>query len=122
MGYESYELGIKGEDAAEIYLKQHGFEIIERNFHSQQGEIDIIARDKDFLVFVEIKNYSFRSYGPPAGAVRKSKRQSIIYTARYYLYKNRVKNTNCRFDVLTIYKNSSGARAIEHYRNAFAIN
>ena len=122
MGYESYELGIKGEDAAEIYLKQHGFAIIERNFHSQQGEIDIVARDKDFLVFVEVKNYSYRSYGTPAAVVRKSKKQSIIHAARYYLYKHHIKNTNCRFDVLTLYRQQDGSRSIEHYKDAFAIN
>ena len=75
MGMESYEQGISGEEIAENYLKKQGFVIVKRNFHSQQGEIDIIARDKDCLVFIEVKNYSFRSYGTPVGAVRKAKKQ-----------------------------------------------
>ncbi len=122
MGYESYELGKKGEDAAEIFLKQLGFEIIERNFRSQQGEIDIVAREKGFLVFVEVKNYSYRSYSSPASVVKKNKKQSVIHAARYYIYKNRIKNTNCRFDVVTLFRRQDGSQAIEHFRDAFKVN
>jgi len=122
MGKESYQQGIKGEEVAEKYLIQHGYKIIEKNFHSQQGEIDIIASENEFLVFVEVKNYSFRSYGSPLGAVRKSKKQSIIHAARTYLYKHNIKNTFCRFDVLTIYRRPDGSRAVDLYRNAFLIN
>ncbi len=116
---ESYKLGQAGEDAAERYLKQHGYEILERNYHSQQGEIDLVAREGEFLVFVEVKSYSFRSLGSPAGAVRKGKRESIIHAAQTYLYKQRIRNTYCRFDVLTIYRRLDGSRAIDLYRNAF---
>lgn len=122
MGIESYKIGQKGEEIAEKYLLQQGYEILEKNFHSQQGEIDIVARDGEFLVFVEVKNYSFRSYGSPLGAVRKSKKQSIIHAARTYLYRNNIKNTFCRFDVLTIYRRPDGSRAIELYKNAFTVN
>lgn len=122
MGMESYKLGREGEGAAEKYLLQQGYKILERNFHSQQGEIDIIAREGDFLVFVEVKSYSFRSCGSPAGAVRKSKKQSIIHAAQTYLYKNNIRNTYCRFDVLTIYRRMDGSRAIELYKNAFMVN
>jgi putative endonuclease len=122
MGMESYKQGIKGEDAAEKYLVQQGYEILERNFHSQQGEVDIVARDGRFLVFVEVKNYSFKSYGSPLGAVRKSKKQSVVHAARTYLYKKNIKNTYCRFDVLTIYRRPNGSRAIELYKNAFMVN
>ncbi|KPJ65363.1 hypothetical protein AMJ44_10405 [candidate division WOR-1 bacterium DG_54_3] len=122
MGLESYQQGIKGEEIAENYLLEQGYQILEKNFHSQQGEIDIIARDKDFLVFVEVKNYSFRSYGSPVGAIRKSKKQSIVHAAETYLYKKKIRNTYCRFDVLTIYRRKDGSRAIELYKNAFTIN
>jgi putative endonuclease len=122
MGKESYELGKRGEDIAERYLIQQGYQILERNYHSQQGEVDIIARDGQFLVFVEVKSYSFRSYGSPVGAVRKNKKQSIIHAAETYLYKKKVRNTYCRFDVLTIYRRMDGSRAIELYKNAFMVN
>jgi putative endonuclease len=99
----SNDLGKCGEDIAVQYLSGKGYRVVERNFHSQQGEIDIIAYDGQFLVFVEVKNYSFRSFGSPLSAVNKAKRMSMIHAARTYLYKNSVKNINCRFDVLAIY-------------------
>jgi putative endonuclease len=122
MGQASYELGKSGEEIAEKYLSQHGYEIIERNFHSQQGEIDLIARENNFLIFIEVKNYSFHSLGAPLSAVKKSKRQSIIHAARTYLYKKNIRNTYCRFDVLTIFRRPDGSRAIELYKNAFTVN
>jgi len=122
MGLESYEAGREGEDAAVVYLRQNGYRILERNFRSQQGEVDIIAREGEFLVFVEVKNYSFRSRGTPAGAVRQNKKQSIIHAAQTYLYKGRIGDTFCRFDVITLYRRPDGSRAIEHYRNAFMVN
>jgi putative endonuclease len=122
MGMESYKQGIKGEELVEKYLSQQGYKIIERNFRSQQGEIDLVAQDGEFLVFVEVKNYSYRSLAKPAAVIRKSKKESIIHAARYYLYKNRIKNVNGRFDVVTIYRGIDGSRKIEHYRNAFFVN
>lgn len=121
MGLESYKLGMKGEEAAEKYLAQQGYQILEKNFHSQQGEIDIVAWDRKTLVFVEVKNYSFKSFGSPLGAIRKSKRESIIHAARTYLLKNKIKDVNCRFDVVTIYRKPNGSRAIELYKNAFMV-
>lgn len=122
MGLESYKLGIKGEEIAEKYLLQKGYEILEKNYHSQQGEVDIIAREKDFLVFVEVKNYSYRSYGSPVGAVGKSKKQSVIHAAQTYIYKNNIKDTYSRFDVVTIFQKYDGSRIIEHFKDAFYVN
>ncbi|MFA4844708.1 MAG: YraN family protein [Candidatus Margulisiibacteriota bacterium] len=119
---ESYRQGLAGEEIAERYLSQQGYEIVERNFRSQQGEIDLIAREGDDLVFVEVKNYSARSYGAPLSAVNRNKRRSIIHAARTFIYRKRIVGTNCRFDVITIYRQPDGSRAIELYKNAFAIN
>jgi putative endonuclease len=121
MGIESYQLGLKGEEIAEKWLIQHGYQIIDRNFRSQQGEIDLVGREAGFLVFVEVKNYSFRSLVSPLGAVRKSKRESIIHAARSYLYKNRIKGEYCRFDVVAIYRQLDGSRAIDLIKNAFTL-
>jgi putative endonuclease len=121
MSETSKQMGAEGEDFAVGYLVESGFEIIARNFHSSQGEIDIIARDDDFLVFVEVKNYSYKSYGSPVGAIRKAKKQSLIHAAQTYLYKNRIMNQNCRFDVITIYRGYNGSQKLEHYRNAFGV-
>ena len=121
MGMESYQLGLKGEEIAEKWLVQHGYRIIEKNYRSQQGEIDLITRESGFLVFVEVKSYSFRSLGPPLGAVRKNKRESVIHAARTYLYKKGIKNEFCRFDVIAIYRRNDGSRAVELIKNAFTL-
>lgn len=122
MGKISCERGKEGEELAAKYLQEHGFGILERNFRSQQGEIDIIARDGEFLVFIEVKNYSFRSYGSPVGAVGRDKRKSIIHAAETYLYKNKIKDVYCRFDVIAIFSKYNGQRIIEHYKDAFYVS
>lgn len=121
MGRESYQLGIQGEESACEYIRQQGFTIFERNFRSQQGEIDIIAKDGKYLVFVEVKAYSHRSLTSPLYAVQKNKRGSIIHAARFYLHKNKLYNEPCRFDVVAIYKKFSGETVIDHIKNAFGI-
>jgi len=119
MGNISNQIGSFGEELACQYLEQKGFQIIERNYRSQLGEIDLIAFDKDFLVFIEVKNYSFRSYGMPFQAITKTKKQSLVYTAKNFLFKNKLGNPNSRFDVITIYTEEDGTRTLEHFENAF---
>ncbi len=122
MAKESKELGDRGENAACEYLAKKGFRVVERNFRSQQGEVDLIAYDGSVLVFIEVKNYSFRSFGSPLGAVRKSKRQSIIHAAQTYLMKKNIRGVNCRFDVVSFNTGTDGSVAIEHIKDAFGVN
>ncbi|MCH5185115.1 MAG: YraN family protein [Oscillospiraceae bacterium] len=111
------KVGGMGEDAACEYLQNHGFEIIERNYHSRYGEIDIIARDGDDLVFVEVKARSERTDTMPCEYVDERKRKKIIKTALVYLGDDAY-SSGFRFDVTDIiYKN--GIPMIKHYRNAF---
>ncbi len=121
MGNANYQTGIDGETIASQLLKDEGFVIIERNFRSHHGEIDIIAMHKDILVFVEVKNYSYRCLYKPIYAVSKTKKTSIIFTAKYYIHKMRIKNTNCRFDIVTIYRDEGGQQCIDHFVNAFGL-
>lgn len=121
MENKSYKIGIIGEEIACKYLRNKGFEIIERNFHSKRGEIDIIAKDIDVVVFAEVKYYSFKSFFLPNYSISKSKKKAIIYTARYYLFKNKLNNILCRFDVLAIYKNNANQTTIQHFINAFDV-
>lgn len=118
MGMESCSIGKQGEDIATQYLKGKGYKILERNFHSQQGEIDVIAKDDQFLVFIEVKNYSFRSFGTPLGAVNRAKKMSMIHAARTYLHNKNIKDINCRFDVLAIYN----YERYELIKDAFNVN
>lgn len=116
---QSYQLGLEGEAKAAEYIENQGFKIIERNFRAHQGEIDIIANDLDCLVFVEVKYYSHKSYFAPIYAVSKDKRGSIIRAARSYIYKNKLYNRKCRFDVLAIYTKLDGSLIFDHIKNAF---
>ncbi len=122
MGKESTILGKEGEAIAIDHLIEHGYKLVDRNYHSQQGEIDIIAKDGDFLVFVEVKAYSTGSFGFPLGAVGPSKKKSMIHAARTYLMKNNIKNVNCRFDVLAIYRSWQGLSSFDLIKDAFHVS
>lgn len=122
MGKESTTLGKEGEAIAVQYLIEHSYQVIDRNYRSQQGEVDIIARDGNFIVFVEVKTYSIGSFGTPLGAVRKAKKESIIHAARTYLLKNNIKDINCRFDVLAIYRSWSGLTSYDLIKDAFHVS
>jgi putative endonuclease len=84
--------------------------------------VDIVAKDGEFIVFVEVKSYSFGSFGTPLGSIRKSKKESIIHAAKFYLYKNNIKNINCRFDVLAIYSSWKGITKYELIKDAFHVS
>lgn len=82
---------------------EQGYKIVARNFSGRRGEIDIIARDGEYLVFVEVKYRRDERQGSPAEAVDYRKQQHIRRAAEYYLYKNRVSEAMpCRFDVVAI--------------------
>ncbi len=121
MGRESYQLGQSGEDLAASYLTKQGYRIVERNFRSHHGEIDIIAYDQQFLVFVEVKNYSCRSFGAPLSAITKSKREGIIHAAKVYLFRRKISGVNCRFDVLVIFRRKQDLAIVDLYKNAFTL-
>ena len=96
------QFGNTGEEIAVEYLEKQGYNILERNFYCKQGEIDIIAKDKNELVFVEVKSRSSIRYGIPSEAVNKQKIKHLYKTARYFLYKNKMFNNFIRFDVIEI--------------------
>ncbi len=122
MSIQSKLIGKEGEDAACRYIESLGWKVLDRNFCSSQGEIDIVAKDGQFLVFVEVKNYSFASFGTPVGAIRAAKKKSIIHAASTYLHKKNISNVYCRFDVISIYRNFEGKMNIELYKDAFQMN
>ena len=121
MGSESKDIGKIGESAAAKYLGNLGWKILEQNYRTSRGEIDLIAQESDIVVFVEVKNYSCRSFYLPSFSIDKNKRQCIIKAAKVYLFKKNIRDVNCRFDVITIYKDHHGDKKIEHYKNAFEI-
>lgn len=112
------EKGKEGEDLAASLLIEKGFEIIERNYRYGKGELDIIAREKDFLVFVEVKSRESLEYGKPEEAITKRKMSQIRKIAEAYLAGKNITNENIRFDVVAILF-LNGEISIEHYENAF---
>ncbi len=108
-------IGRAYEDKAAEYLEGIGYEILERNFYTHFGEIDIVAKDGKTIVFVEVKYRKSVSEGMPEEAVNAGKQKRIYNSARYYLYKKQIgEDTECRFDVVAILKNE-----IRLYKNAF---
>lgn len=101
--YKRHEIGKLGEDLACKYLQDKGYKIIERNFEARQGEIDIIAKDKEELVFIEVKTRSNISYGKPAEAVNEIKQNHLIKTIEYYIYSRHLEDEFIRIDIIEIY-------------------
>lgn len=97
------KVGKFGEDEAVKYLEQKGYKIVDRNFSCKRGEIDIIALDKNEIVFIEIKARISLKYGLPSEAVTKNKLKHIYKTAEYYLYTRNLLNENTRIDVIEVY-------------------
>ena len=111
------QLGEDGEHLALIYLKQKGYEIFETNWREQKFEIDIIAADKNEIVFIEVKTRSTDFFGAPEEAVTIKKQQHLIEGADYYINKNEI-DLECRFDVIAIVLNEN-KQDINHIINAF---
>ena len=109
--------GNLGESVAQQYLLDNNYEIIEKNFYSLYGEIDLIAHDPvaDQLVFVEVKNYKKNSLLHPLEAITKKKKNRISKTAKYYLLINNLDDCNLRFDLITIENNA----VKEHLKEMF---
>lgn len=111
--------GTNSETLALEYLVSIGYQIVKRNFKfGRSGEIDIIAKDKDVLVFIEVKSRKSFEYGSPIESVPLSKRKMIYSVAKGYLYVNKIENSEIRFDFIGI--DLRGEKPIfEHIKNAF---
>ena len=103
--YLRHKIGKIGEDIAIKYLEDIGYIIIERNFFAIQGEIDIIAKDGQELVFIEVKTRTNKKFGMPVDAVNKTKQKHFVRTVKYYLYLKKLENNFVRLDVIEVYIN-----------------
>jgi putative endonuclease len=110
-------LGDRGERAAARYLRRQGLRIITRGFRTPRGEIDLIARDQQTLVFVEVKS---RRWGEPAESVTLEKQRRLTLAALQFLKRHRLLEHPSRFDVVAVvWPDDRQPPAIEHIRNAF---
>lgn len=103
--YVSHELGRIGENIIADYITKLGYKVVERNFECNQGEIDIIAKDKEELVFIEVKTRTDISYGEASEAVTNTKKRHLINSIKYYIYKQKLENQPIRIDVAKVYIN-----------------
>jgi putative endonuclease len=110
--------GKAGEDLAVRYLKRKGYKVLERNYTCPVGEIDIVAKDKKTIVFVEVKTRRSMSYGSARLAITPHKQRKISMTALYYLKCNRQVDQDARFDVVTV-QSTGGTQEIDLIQNAF---
>lgn len=97
------KIGSEKEQAAGLFLEKQGYSILEYNFFTRYGEIDIVARDGEYLVFVEVKYRSDSRNGFPEEAIDYRKMQKITKAAQYYMLRHRLlEETPCRFDAVVI--------------------
>jgi putative endonuclease len=114
------KIGKSGEDAAVRFLKKNGYKILEQNYRTQLGEIDIIARDRQTIVFIEVKTRRSLEYGSPKMAITPKKQRNISMTALYYLKINNQSHADARFDVVTVLT-GGGQADIDIVKNAFEL-
>lgn len=112
-------LGAYGEDIACEYLIQNGYRVLERNFACRAGEVDIIAMQKDIVVFAEVKTRSSDKFGLPSEAVSAAKQKKIVKTALYYMQSKRLLEHMCRFDVIEISAGDDNKYRINLIQDAF---
>jgi putative endonuclease len=111
------EIGFLAEELVKSYLLKSKYEILERNYRTKFGEIDIIAYDRidDAIVFVEVRYRSDSSYGSPQETVNYYKQLKIINSALVYIKNKNLKEVNYRFDIISVTEDNK----IEHIKNAF---
>lgn len=115
------EIGNSWELYAERYLVKNGLVLISKNFHCRLGEIDLIMKDGESFVFIEVKYRKNNQFGGAISAVTSNKQKKIIKTATFFLQQQRLNeyNTACRFDVVAI-EGDKNQPKIHWLKNAFS--
>ena len=114
---EHNDLGKMGEELAVNYLIGKGYEILERNWRNKHKEIDIVAKDGETLVIVEVKTRQSDGFGEPDMAVTRQKQKCLVYAANAYVFSKRL-DLDIRFDIISIVFNQGNPK-IDHIEDAF---
>lgn len=109
-------IGRDGEELAVAFLTKKSYQILSQNYHSRFGEIDIIAKENDCIVFVEVKTRNNKSYGTPLEAINKFKLQKIIKTSQFFLNQFKYGDVPYRYDAIEIMFEFGEAK-IDHIEN-----
>ena len=103
MNNQHLRTGLAAEKRACLFLQKKGFKLLARNYRWQRGEIDLIMKKKDTIVFIEVRYRHYDTHGSAEESVSINKQKKIIATAKHYLLKNNLyEKANCRFDVIAI--------------------
>ncbi len=112
-------LGREAEEAAAAFLARAGLRVVARNVRLPEGELDIVCRDRDVWVFVEVKCRQARWGDAPGAAVSWWKQRRLIRLAQHYLKWRAQPDARCRFDVVAVTVGDDGSRAVRHIPSAF---
>lgn len=112
-------LGKKGEAAAREYLERRGVRILAANYACAAGEIDLVGREREALLFIEVKTRTSEAFGPPQLAVHQRKQRQIVRAAQWYLAERRLPEVACRFDVVAVTFLDDEGPQIHWVRDAF---
>ena len=114
--------GAMGEQAAKRHLAAHGLKFLTANYRSKRGEIDLIFREADCLVFVEVKTRSSEDWTRPAAAVNARKRRLVSRTALDYLRRIKHPQVRLRFDIVEVLLRDGAVREVRHLPNTFSLS
>lgn len=120
-GPEHLRRGRMGERAARRYLRRVGLKVLTVNFRSARGELDLVCRDRDCLVIVEVKTRSSEDWGRPAAAVKKRKQRRLTRATFDYLDQLHRPSLKLRFDIVEVLLEDGAVREIRHLPNAFPL-
>lgn len=122
MTKQNLYLGAQGEEAAVDFLKENGYKIITRNYKTKLGEIDIVAKDKDALAFIEVKTRYSDRFGLPYEAVSRTKQRQISKAALTFLKENNLLDKKARFDVVSVIYSAEDKLKFDLIKNAFELD
>jgi putative endonuclease len=118
--YKPHSTGNCQEKIAAEFLEGHGLHLVESNFHSRFGEIDLILLDGETLVFAEVRFRKSSGFGSALDSITRHKQLRIMKTARFFLTRNRrFQQSNCRFDVIAIDESCDGKISLDWIKSAF---
>jgi len=116
------DIGAFGEEISEKHLKSLGYLILDKNFRSKCGEIDLIAMHKGYICFIEVKTRYGINFGIPAESVTYTKQHKIYKTAQFYISRKNIIDSNFRFDVMEVLLNRDNNNfLINHIEDAFQL-
>ena len=121
-GKSRIEQGQEAEQQASEYLQQQGLRPLARNYRCRSGEIDLIMKSHDSLVFVEVRFRRYSAFGGAAASVDRRKQRRLLATAQHYLQQHKASNRPCRFDVVAVLPGPDGTLTFDWIQNAFELD